>query len=138
MAAMTKMHSNSDKENFRFMLERLKESLDARYLLEHLGFILSRETSKEIRGRCLLHGGDNNTSFRFNKETHTWVCFSHRCHETFGNDLIGLVKGCLGVDFVSAVNYLRSLAGEITSGDYLEYKREKEKNAFMKSRRKTS
>lgn len=133
-----KMNSNNnDKENFRFMMQRLKESVDPRYLLEQLGFEISRETGREIRGACRLHGGDNKTSFRFNKETRTWVCFSHRCHDIFGNDIIGLIKGCFGIEFIDAVNYLKSIAGDITSVDYLSYKRNKEKEEFMRSHKKT-
>jgi len=128
--------SSNDKEDFRLMLERLKDSLDPRYFLESLGFDTSRETAKEIRSSCKIHGGDNKTSFRFNKETRTWVCFSHRCHEVFGNDIIGLVKGCMGVDFMAAVQYLRSLAGDLGDDNYLDYKRKKEQEAFVKSRKK--
>lgn len=135
-ATMTKTNLNN-REDFKFMLERLKDSIDPRYLLESLGFSVSRETGKEIRGACKIHGGDNVTSFRFNKDTKTWVCFSHRCHEVFGNDIIGLIKGCMGIDFMDAVNHLKSIAGELGSGDYLEHKRKKEQEAFVKSRRKT-
>jgi len=133
---MMKTNSNNDKEDFRFMLERLKESIDPRYLLESLGFVSSRETGKEIRGACKIHGGDNRTSFRFNKDTRTWVCFSHRCHEVFGNDIIGLIKGCMGVDFMDAVRHLKSVTGELGTGDYLEHKRKKEQEAFVKSRKR--
>lgn len=137
MAATTmKKNSNNGREDFRFMLDRLKESIDPRYLLESLGFSVDRETGKEIRGACKIHGGDNVTSFRFNKDTKTWVCFSHRCHEVFGNDIIGLIRGCMGVDFMDAVNHLKSITGELSSGDYLEHKRKREQEAFVKSRKK--
>lgn len=127
---------NSNKEDFKLMLDKLKESVDPRYLLESLGFSVTRESGKEIRGACKIHGGDNQTSFRFNKDTRTWVCFSHRCHEVFGNDIIGLVKGGMNVDFMDAVRHLKSITGDIGSSDYLEHKRKKEKEAFIKSRRK--
>jgi 5S rRNA maturation endonuclease (ribonuclease M5) len=137
MAVMMKKNwNNEDRQDFRFNLERLKESIDPRYLLETLGFSIIRETSKELRCSCRVHGGDNKTSFRFNKDTKTWVCFSHRCHDVFGNDIIGLIKGCNSVEFVDAVKFLKSIAGEIGSGDYLEYKRKREKDAFIRSRRK--
>lgn len=136
MAATMKNSSKKDREDFKFMLERLKESLDARYLLESLGFNASRETGKEIRGACKIHGGDNQTSFRFNKDTRTWVCFSHRCHEIFGNDVIGLIKGSLNIDFMDAVRHLKSITGEMGTGDHLEHKRKKEQEAFVRSRKK--
>lgn len=137
MQAMTTMNSYNDKEEFRFKLDRLKESVDPRYLVESLGFSITRETAKEVRGMCKIHGGDNKTSFRFNKENKTWVCFSHRCHEVFGNDIIGLIKGALNVDFIAALKYLESLVGEVGSVSYIEHKRKKERNSFIKSRKET-
>lgn len=134
--AATMKNSNRDREDFKFMLDRLKECLDPRYLLESLGFTTSRETGKEIRGACKIHGGDNQTSFRFNKDTRTWVCFSHRCHEIFGNDVIGLIKGGLNIDFMDAVRHLKSITGDIGSVDYIEHKRRKEREAFVKSSKK--
>ncbi len=135
--AVTTMKTNSNNdEDFKTMLVRLKESLDPRYLMETLGFEITRETGKEIRAACRIHGGDNKTSFRFNKDTRTWVCFSHRCHDVFGNDVIGLIKGCMGTDFMDAVRYLQSITGEVGSSNYLEHKRKREKDAFIRSRRK--
>jgi len=114
---------SSNKEEFKYRLDKLKDIIDPRYLMESLGFTGIRETSKEIRTACRIHGGDNKTSFRFNKETKTWVCFSHRCHEIFGNDIIGLIKASMNIDFMDAVRYLESLVGTIDSADYLEHKR---------------
>ena len=136
MAVTMKKNSSKDREDFKFMLDRLKESVDPRYLLESLGFNATRESGKEIRCACKIHGGDNQTSFRFNKDTRTWVCFSHRCHEVFGNDVVGLVKGSLNVEFMDAVRHLKSMVGELDSGDYIEHKRKKEKEAFVKSQQK--
>ena len=64
---------NKDWENFREKLSYLKTSVDPHYLLESLGVSVDRETPKEIRGTCPVHGGDNKTAFRFNKDTSTWV-----------------------------------------------------------------
>jgi len=126
---------SSNKEEFKYRLDKLKDIIDPRYLMESLGFTGIRETSKEIRTACRIHGGDNKTSFRFNKETKTWVCFSHRCHEIFGNDIIGLIKASMNIDFMDAVRYLESLVGTIDSADYLEHKRRKEKESFIRSRK---
>ena len=83
------MNSNKDKEweDFRIRLSNLKDAIDPHYLVESLGFVVKKETPKELRCTCIVHGGDNPTSFRFNKERKTWVCFSHKCHEVFGNDI---------------------------------------------------
>jgi DNA primase len=100
--------------------------------VESLGLTIQRETPKELRGACAIHGGDNVTSFRFNKEKGTWVCFSHKCHEIFGNDVVGLVKAAQKVEFMDAVKYLSSLVGDFdTDLRAAEYRREKERKEFM-------
>lgn len=139
MAVMMKKNSDKEWQEFKYNLEKLKEIVDPRYLVESLGFSVSRETAKEVRGACKVHGGDNKTSFRFNKETRSWVCFSHKCHDIFGNDVIGLIKASLNVEFNGAVEYLESLVGELgKSGlDSIEYRRKKEREAFVKSRKDT-
>jgi len=126
------MKSNKHDE-FRAKLDALKAAVDPRYLLESLGFKILRETPKELRSSCIVHGGDNPTSFRFNKETHTWVCFSRRCHELHGGDIFGLIRCILKVDFMGAVKYLQSLTGKLEDNvSYIEYKNRKEKELFMK------
>jgi len=130
-------NSHNDRHEFRYRLDRLKENIDPRYLVESLGFNIVRETAKELRGTCQIHGGDNKTAFRFNKETRTWICFSHRCHETFGADIIGLIKGALDVDFVGAMKYLENIVGDIDGSRYVEYKRKKERELFIRSRKAT-
>jgi DNA primase len=131
------MHTQQTKsanwEEFKARLDALKSAIDPRYLLESLGFKILRETPKELRCKCLIHGGDNPTSFRFNKETLTWVCFSRRCHELNGGDILGLIRSVLKVDFMGSVKYLQSLVGNlIDDTSYIEYKRKKEREAFMR------
>ena len=120
-------------ENFKERLDFLKSTVDCSYLLRSFGLEEYYETSKEIRAVCPIHKGDNKTAFRFNKETRTWVCFTHQCHETFGNDLIGLIKALTGKTFMESVEYLQELVGEPSSYDYISMKREKEMDEFMDS-----
>ena len=132
----TKTYSN--KDDFKHRLIYLKNIIDPKFLLETLGFEISRETPKEIRAACKIHDGDNISSFRFNKETKSWVCFSHKCHERFGNDAIGLIKAINNVGFLEALEILKRLVGEI-EGDaesYLSYKIDKERQDFINSNRK--
>ena len=121
----------SYNNDFKFKLDRIKDLIDPRFLIESLGFKIHRETIKELRGACIIHGGDNLTSFRFNKERKTWVCFSHKCHETFGNDVIGLVRSVLNIDFMSAINFLDNFVGNIDSSCNIMYKIQKEKEEFI-------
>ena len=126
-------HKDKKWENFKEKIEHLKEVVDPHYLLKELGFSYKRETPKEIRSECIIHGGDNQTAFRFNKDTKTWACFTNKCHEQYGNDLIGLVRALTGRDFTQAVNFLKQFAPDLSDVDYLESKRQREIDNFIKS-----
>lgn len=99
---------NSDRDTIK---ELIKESVDAEGLVASLGVQVSGRNSREIRGTCPVHGGDNPTSFCYRRKTKTWICFSHGCHETCGRDSIGLVMGVLQVGFRDALVYLSGLTG---------------------------
>jgi len=121
-------------EKTRAEIQLLKEAVDCRFLIEALGFNITKETSKEIRATCKLHGGDNPTAFRFNKETRTWVCFTHKCHEVLGHDIIALIRMSENLNFLDAVAYLRELVGGISvdMNKLAQMKAEQEKRAFIR------
>ena len=96
-------------------IQTLKEAVDLDFLVESLGFNIERDNSKEIRATCAIHGGDNRSAFRLNREKRTWVCFTHKCHEIHGNDLIGLIEGALGTNFIGAVEHLKELVGDVSA-----------------------
>src|SRR3990167_4858261 len=75
------------------------------YLLEELGFENIHENGTDIRARCLVHGGNNDTSFAFNPEKQCWVCFAEGCHEG-KSDIFGLVSAALHINFYESVNWL--------------------------------
>jgi len=112
----------------------LKESVDIHTLLYSLGFKITNENSKEIRCRCAIHGGDNRSAFRFNKETRTWICFTHKCHSEHGYDIIGLIKAVKKVDFITAMNFLKTLVGNnvVSAGFVAAQKFSKDKDSFIK------
>jgi DNA primase len=113
----------------------LKESVDVGFLLASLGFVVKKETSSELRASCIIHGGDNETSFRFNKKTRTWSCFSHACNELYGKDIIALIRACKGFTFAESVSFLKELTGYtggVESEKIIEYKRKKDKMDFIK------
>lgn len=99
---------NSDRDTIK---ELIKESVDPEGLVASLGVRVSGRNSREIRGTCPVHGGDNPTSFCYRRKTKTWICFSHGCHEACGRDSIGLVMGVLQVGFKDALVYLSGLTG---------------------------
>jgi DNA primase len=134
----TQLPKDKDRkwEDFKNRLSYVKDTVDSRYLLESLGIQVQRESSKELRCSCVIHGGDNPTSFRFNRERKTWVCFSHKCHEIFGNDVIGLIKAVNKVEFMEAVTYLMQLVGDVDSVAALQYRKERERKDFIDSNKK--
>ena len=67
------------KEEQRAQLNRLKEAVDAEKLLGMLGFEISKTNSSEVRAVCKIHGGTNKSSFRMDKLTKNWQCFSSHC-----------------------------------------------------------
>jgi len=123
----------SSKEEQRQKLNRLKESVDADQLLGMLGFDISSSNLREVRAPCKIHGGDNKTSFRMNKQTKNWVCFSHGCHEEIGYDVISLVRHLLGMSFSEVVKYLESICGINISDEasYIAFKRDKDRREFV-------
>ena len=128
------MYNKSNDLNFREKIEALKLSVEPKYLLESLGFKIENENSKELRCRCIIHGGDNKTAFRFNIEKRTWSCYSHHCHEIYGYDMISLVMGVLKINFKEAVEYLQSISSNEV--DLYEYKHTQEKNKFISENNK--
>jgi 5S rRNA maturation endonuclease (ribonuclease M5) len=121
-------YSNAD-------IQLLKESVDLSTLVFSLGFNITHENSREIRAACIIHGGDNKSAFRLNKETRTWQCFTNKCQNECGYDLIGLIKGVLKIDFLEAVNYLKDLVGDSVLSGALKTERyfAKDKDSFIKS-----
>ena len=125
--------SPSKKEEQRVHITRVKEAIDAEQLLGLLGFDISRTTSTEIRAVCKLHGGSNRSSFRMNKLTKNWICFSQSCQEKVGYDVISLVREVLSLSFPDALKYLENLTGVSVHDDasYVEYKRAKDRREFI-------
>ena len=136
---MKNFNKEDNKLKFKQKLDYLKSAVDYDYLVQSLGFDVERPTPKESRGPCIIHGGDNRTAFRFNKERGTWVCFTNKCNETYGNDVIGLIQAVRRIDFMGAVDYLEDLVGD--TGDYVEsyakYKMNKQTDELLKLYRHT-
>ena len=129
--------NQTSKEEQRYKLNRLKEAIDAEQLLSSLGFDVSRNNPSEVRAPCKIHGGDNKSSFRMNKLTKTWVCFSHGCHEEIGYDVISLVMHTLNMSFPDAVRYLENLTGIDVNDEsaFVEFQRARERREFIEQRR---
>lgn len=93
------------------IINHIKSVVDPELVLNHLGFDVSKRGSKELRGPCRIHGGDNPTGFRFNLDTRTWTCYTRHCEGDNAKDLVGLVMLSTGKNFLESVQLLASLAG---------------------------
>lgn len=94
--------------------EQIKNLIDVQFLLNVLGFKISSTNRSEIRASCLIHGGDNPTSFRMRLETKRFVCYSHKCEGIPGqveNDVFDLVMKVKKVSFMEALRFLGDLVG---------------------------
>lgn len=113
-------------------IARIKQVIDAESVLNYLGFQILRRTSKELRGPCKVHGGDNPTGFRFNLETKTWCCYTRHCEGESDRDLVGLVQKVTGQPFLDSVRLLADISGvnldkqDQVSEEYLRLKQKQE------------
>jgi DNA primase len=99
---------------YSYLKEYLKSIVDVSVLLNTLGFKIRHRNSKEVRGPCLIHGGDNQTSFRMRLDTKTFSCYSRHCELTDGrldNDAISLIMKVRGLGFIESVLFLSEICG---------------------------
>lgn len=65
-----------------------------------------------LQARCLCahHSGDgnNSTAFSWRLDYGRWVCFTHHCEQSYGNDVFGLVRGVLNIKFGAAVKWIEA------------------------------
>lgn len=95
-------------------IDRIKELADPELIMELLGFRVFRRGHKELRARCILHGGDNPTAFRMRTDSKRFSCYTKQCHVVSGvidNDLISLIMKARGVGFNEAVTWLAEVVG---------------------------
>ncbi len=124
-------HKADQWKDFKDKLSYIKSSIDPLYLLSELGFKDIVESSNELRCACIIHGGDNETAFRYNKRTNTWVCFTHKCQDNYNNDVVGLVMAITKKNFMEAVEYLKRFCASLDSVDFIEERRKREIETFI-------
>jgi DNA primase len=104
------MHPGISKD----IKQLVKDSVDAETLLSSLGFKLVATASNELRGPCLLHGGDNPTAFSFRTDTNRWRCYTKKCEQSrdgsTDNDLIAIIQKTNNLNFVDSLQYLADFA----------------------------
>jgi hypothetical protein len=57
---------------------------------------------------CQQHGGDrdNHTAWSWRIDLGKWVCWSHHCEESRGNDVFGLVSSVKGLNFSETIKWI--------------------------------
>lgn len=112
-----------DKDDIKTL--RVHAGRNVGVILDQLGIAYSRR-GPLIQARCLCkqHGGDgdNPTAFSWRADYGRWKCFTHQCDRTHGNDVFGLVRSVLGLNFRDAVKWVdAALSGEDLSEPVAEH-----------------
>lgn len=81
-------------------------------ILANLGIRYNNE--KVLRCPCPIHGGNDKNFVLYCNENPTWRCYSHNCHEEYGNDLSGLVMGVKNCGKDKAKEYIIEHRGKTT------------------------
>ena len=107
---MTRM-SDEEKKALRNHANR-----NITYLLDKLAFRYIDRGDGLIQATCsaMQHGGDRNnpTAFSWRADLGKWVCWTHHCEETRGNDIFGLVSSTLGTNFKETAKWIHDRLAE--------------------------
>lgn len=80
------------------------------YLLDKLAINYTDRGDGLIQSccKCQQHGGDrdNTTAFSWRPDLGKWVCWTHHCEESRGNDIFGLVSSILGTNFLATTKWI--------------------------------
>ena len=84
---MTKTKQNLDLNKVKDLIvdniEVLLEDLDIDY----------ESMSDNVFMRCPIHGGDNDKGLSISLKQKNWRCWTRSCHEDFGTDIFGFIRG---------------------------------------------
>jgi len=83
------------------------------YLLDKLGVEYHDRGDGLIQAccPCKQHGGDrdNPTAWSWRVDLGKWVCWSHHCEESRGNDIFGLISSVKGINFRETIKWITSM-----------------------------
>lgn len=89
------MKKSTDKTLEMITLREILENY-IEEILDHFGIHL-QEIQNRRSGPCPIHGGDNYRAFSI-YSSGIWRCFTKNCHEDYGKDIVGLLRGLLSID----------------------------------------
>jgi hypothetical protein len=101
--------------------------VDIELILEKLNIPIEEQWNGKIRMPCPIHNGDNPTSLSIIADTGYWSCWSHKCHEKHGSDLVGLVSGIKDIPRKKAQEWLKKAGFEKEERDLPYFKLGKRK-----------
>jgi DNA primase len=86
---------------------------------------------------CPVHeGSDNPNGFSFSVDRQIWGCWTRGCHQEFGNDILGLIRGTLSIKTGEEVGFPKALrwACRILNVDSkdVQVNKEEEPDEFVK------
>jgi hypothetical protein len=106
------------KDQIELILSELEVNIDGLYF-----------NNNEIRSKCFIHGGNNPSSFCFNKSTGFWCCYTKSCHENH-KGILGLTQLLLSkklgteVNFPQTIKYLCDILNiEIDSSQEIDHEK---------------
>lgn len=79
-------------------------------ILDRLGVDYS-ERYKYVYSSCPVHGGEKSNGWSWHLELGMWGCWTRGCHEEFGKDIFGLVRGVLDCKFPEALEFVKKIVG---------------------------
>jgi DNA primase len=98
-------------------------------VLGQLG-VTFEERYQYLSGACPVHNGDRKDAFSWHLEYGMWQCFSRGCHETFGKDIFGLVRGIRDIQWKEAVEYVASIMN-LKEEDFKRLEDEEKNKVFV-------
>lgn len=108
-------------------LDKVKKYLNGNLpkVFEKLGVECFESEDDPIICKCPIHDGDNERSLAYYRNGN-WVCWTHNCHQEYGNDIFGLIKGYLSKDkkatFSDVMRWINKEFGINTFGKYVPEK----------------
>ena len=113
------------KLNFYF-----KDVLDYFDLTQNITY----EDEAELRMPCPVHGGDNPTAFGFDKSYLRWRCFTGGCHNDFGVEVFGLIKGiesCSDKEALDIAHKILSMSEKNGKAKHFRQEKKKTQDVFQ-------
>lgn len=113
------------KEQANEKITDILDSLDITYT----------ERYQYVYSACPIHGGDRQDAWSWHMELGVFQCFSRGCHDEFGKDIFGLVRGIKKCTFPESVEFVKKFCNIRDVDIKLALERKKNKQYVDKIKR---